>query len=1171
MSTFLDSALARAREIEGSAAPEGGAAPPDDGAFSQGLRSGWTGLKGEGHAFLGGLTEPFAPDYARDQYAQSKALQEQAATEAPKVNSFDQVTDLRSGFDYGLGKLGQMIPGALPAVGAMIATRGRSPILASTAATIPSEMGGAIQAQQNDPIAAAKPVSERLSSALGTGTAASLVENAVPGYMAGKLMNKGVAAGARQGLAPIIGRNIAEGSAGQAVAATGAEAIRQGGESDLNPDRDTSGDAARLKEAAIGGAVIGAPFGALGAAGEALHRPPRESAPSAPIDAAKNLVASAKDKITGLFTKESSTDDAIARRVEADLPIDPLPPGADPNAHVEKSDAKAVEWATAKAKSWIESDYFPQAMKERAAELLPKIHEFAARQEIAAMDLSDKAVKQGSAFYQHMAEKSGTLKAAGDKISEGTAALLGTVKEAVASFDTQSVIQKATQTRDAALSLLKSKSLPPETKANLQAAADNVQDRSKQLYVAAVAQYEKAMASAKDGTAQEAIKKKLAEIDKWANNGAPPDKLQGILDVASMMLFSKDYAGPRKIISDELTQAIKSTRPELVKNADALRDVSEGIRLYMDEARKGAAPEKSSTTRAYIRSLLGDQAVPFLDNLHTKLYGDTDHKDFYKSLASLDTRETNHKSMADVVRENKLPTSDADVNATVPLLRRYTRGDHVKDMSPEKTQVREKAFRSEIEKHFGKNTDKVLKAFQKEHEASGESPTESRATPRADSGDDRDHESSKNAARGGIAEHTLEATDLSQERPRYYAGKGGAFVLSHEAHVREYGHENSQAAGLLEHATKQNEDRSVSFVKAADFMKERREAIQHEIDNEHSPKKIEALKEKLAQYSDEELHAATNGKPEDYGVVAAGGQKIEGRITHDEARAMLLDTKRFPKSESRISTDKHNVTLDAVRITQETKKKLPYIDGEGDDRRTARAFMEGLASVMKHYGAGLEKPLPDDLVILRRAGGGVMTFGEAKKLSSMRDPLTKKAGRDEHLMKELDEYSKEELTALHKDAIDARDEFAQRGADVLAKGKERLAERLERELDSRKVDDNRDGREADSTLRDNVHEAALVHGKDGKLQQKVGLDDNPLNARKGDPLKAERIGLEKSVEGKPLKDIMVNMKLADEHGTVLDWKGDAKEHPGRMSAEDALTDIHQRKKTLDLLMACLKG
>ncbi len=308
----------------------------DNNVFSQGLRSGATAAGGQLHALVGGVGEAAgAADFAKQQYAASLAAQQQAAAQAPLINDYHQINGVRSAGQYLAGQAGQMTPAlAMGAVGAAAAPElaGAGALVGATLGTAPSMIGSEIQQQQQNPAAMQHSAGDRLAMAGGVGLAKSALMNVVPQVMGGKIFGRGAEQVAGQvgesaitravSKKAMLASNLGEGVVGNAAAGVGSEALGQHVASYYDPTRDTSQDNQHLFDAGAAGAIVGAPFGLAGFAGEAMHgkgaaAPAADGATSPGIvgqltDMAKGAVS----KMTGAFSKGES---------DASSPVDVTP------------------------------------------------------------------------------------------------------------------------------------------------------------------------------------------------------------------------------------------------------------------------------------------------------------------------------------------------------------------------------------------------------------------------------------------------------------------------------------------------------------------------------------------------------------------------------------------------------------------------------------------------------------------------------------------------------------------------------------------------------------------------------------------------------------------------------------------------------------------------------
>jgi hypothetical protein len=384
-------------------------------SFSRGLRQGMTAAGGQLHALAGGVSEALgAQDFAQQQYAQAKAAEELAATQAPAVTDWRQVTQapdlstgLRNAGSYVAGLAGQAVPLVglgLGAAGAAALTRGAvSPLLAGTAAVAPFETGGALQRQQADPaVMANNSAVDRLGTAALEGTGRALAMNAVPQLMGGKLLGAGVGAASKAGI-------LAEGVGGNALAGAAAEKISTTAEDHLNPNRDTSNDDTRMLDAAVAGGALGVPFAGVGLVGHALHgkaeapagRPIKEEAPApAPTAEAPTAPpASLVDRIRNTFVRGDDAAEKIAAGKDV-IDVDALraAPPEKQGEMLRAADDARVETT----KGWVD-----ELMKDGALS-----EENRAKLAQAANDLSDRtnqAIVAGVKLAQEGTAKLGKL------------------------------------------------------------------------------------------------------------------------------------------------------------------------------------------------------------------------------------------------------------------------------------------------------------------------------------------------------------------------------------------------------------------------------------------------------------------------------------------------------------------------------------------------------------------------------------------------------------------------------------------------------------------------------------------------------------------------------------------------------------------------------------------
>lgn len=259
------------------------------GEFRKGLRRAAYNASATTRGFLGGVTEPFAPNFANDQFARAERIaRSQPADVAPAVDSFRKVNDLQSAVQYASGALGEgltsvgsIIAGSLAArlglSGAALATGTRASqgalraaqFAGGAAAMVPQEGGEtALTLRQNPEAMANTTALERAGLTLGKGAIAGAMESIVPNLVFTNAITGAagrIAAGTRPALEN-IGRKATAGVVGEGATEFSQELAGQVAENIAAPG--TGYDLERPMEAAVRGAITG---GVLGGAGGTIQ------------------------------------------------------------------------------------------------------------------------------------------------------------------------------------------------------------------------------------------------------------------------------------------------------------------------------------------------------------------------------------------------------------------------------------------------------------------------------------------------------------------------------------------------------------------------------------------------------------------------------------------------------------------------------------------------------------------------------------------------------------------------------------------------------------------------------------------------------------------------------------------------------------------------------------
>ncbi len=912
----------------------------EDSAFSKGLRSGMTGAHSQIQSLVGTGAEALGmTDFARSRYDKSNELQAQAQAEGPPVHSYKDVNDLSSGFDYVTGLLGQSLPQTALALGGGVGgaalkggALGLRAAMGSTAMLAPFEMGDITQRQQNDPVSAAAPVRDRMSNAVLGGLGSAAAQSLVPAAVTAQIAGKTAKLGRSLG-------NVAARAGGEVIGEgateAGGEAIKQGANMLTNPGLSFDTDA--LAESAVGGAVAGGALAGVGGASELAHSRAMDAGTTI-SDAVRGGTAKAKESLSaGADSAKTGFKGLFAKsddRTARAVAAGDTPDGLIDPVPEGVDPAEHVAQNDAKGTAWVKS----------------KLEGW-----LADSSLSDEQKAKAADYLQRVSDPAARAEAATMVLARKGG-------------------EKATEFRD----MMAGTKIGSKVKEVATNAWNGVADTAKE--------YKDAVDFQKE------FKAANPEANMMDFIAAYNEKF-GDKDVKK----SEDFSGARKVINDEITSLVQATRPELAKSAADMDKIANGVRAFFEQSREGLKPENNAKKVAMIHDLLGTDAAPALAKAYINLYGTEGSENVMRSLDALTDSAASHSSMASLVKKHIERNADVTVNDAVEAMRRYVRGEHVpKDAKDSDRALVDFIAKDEIKKAFGKNTDKVIDAFEKEYEDSkSKQELESTSTQ----GEDGDLESARDdAAKSGVVDHSLEETDLEYEKPRLYRGKGKAPVLSPEAHKRDFGDTPSQHDRLIERAKKENPDRSVGFMSAKDY----------------------------EVTFGEPLNVSENVDPNDYGVIIAQGQKQEGRVTAEQAEEMKLDSRKYANSTSRISTDKDGVTLDAHKITTTTaygskpgpngERKFPAqvkrMDNESEIRFIARSFFEGLASTLIHHDAKVNS-LPDDLVILHRKDKPNITFGQIKKFK-FRDPLsdTSKAASQKYVEQtDFDEMNEKQLQA----------------------------------------------------------------------------------------------------------------------------------------------------------------
>lgn len=1006
----------------------------DQSSFERGLRSSIPATRGSLNRLVGSMGESLGyTDFAAGRYKAAERDAAEAQAIGPTVRSFDDVHDLRSGGQWLAGMLGGSVPVAAAGLGAALTAR--TPLRAmigGTAATTPFEAGHALESYAQDPVMAAKPIDERLETALPVGAGAAAAQMVAPMVMGGKMLGKTVSGPVRP-VRTALGANVAEGAITNAAAGVGAEGLRIAGEENLNPLRDRSKDESRLLENLIGGGAVGGVFGLGGAAGEIVH-----SRANASGHSLTEMADKAKAKVAGVY-------DAVSKKaVEGvELGRDLSGKGAD---FAKQTADKGIDLATGLADKGKEKfdgmelnmdsmKEFGSTVKDKARESVERMREVFGKAKEAVQD---------SEFAKKIMNDE-PLNPVTDE----------------ASFDAseRTSMEKA---RKFAEDLMKRVDLSDETKQRVAQAGADLKDAANRAMVAG----EWAASRARDETRKYVGKfaEKMRELKSKYDNRKQK---------------SEDYSGVRGVIQETIMPVLKEKHPDLLNDPAQFSELADSLAAFVQHIDDNKPMPRDSEVMKSLYGVFGESTRDVLERLYTALGSDrAESKDaFYGVLNNMLDAETSQRTAEKIVADNIDPAHNAtpeQIRQVSEIINDYLSG-RTKSRSPAEDRYISQLFDSQMREMFGDKADKVMEAFvgnreRTSEEAAKQAMAEEKTGAEKSALNDLDTELDP-------YERQINETDAESmfTKPRYYGGKDSPFVPTHEAHVAKRGHENSQHARLMERAARENPDRSINSIPASEYAK-------------------------LTGMDEAELMRLTGGKPDEYAVIAAEAMKNERQMDSETASKLLLDSRNFGDSKSRINTTRNGVTLDATKVTAAAMKSMAYIDGETYMERTSRAFKEGLADAMDFFNAEIKGKLPDDLVVAYRNGEPLTVAKLREKDMASRDEL---AAVDKSQF-----YPDQDLTlnALRKeevrltDAVEALKKEAYESLKGTKASKEEYRRLLKDRIDELDVDNVRAELDAvQNRLRQldaGPEEQTAMHGQKAEEEIHLAAAD-PTTKRKG--------------------------------------------------------------------------
>lgn len=1010
--------------------------PSAESAFAQGLRGGMRGAGSQLTATAGGVAEALGfNDAARGLYGTSRDLQAQAQRYTAPITNFRDVRGPGGFWDYATGLAGASLPQTAAALTAGLLTKGRGAGLAAgTAAVAPFNIGEAIQRQQADPTIAALPADQRLRTAAVTGTGQALTEALVPNIVAGKLLGHTAAQAGKTGLTAAVGRGLVDAGLEGVSEAAGTK-IQQAGAGYLNPNRDTSGDNEELLQALVGGAAAGAPTAALGVAGEVAH--------GRRTQAAEMLSRGAEQLSQATGSAGSFIKDAAARARQA-------AGGA----------AEGAQSAAARVKEAAEGVEIP-GLDIKPAQMLREL--FTVGRQKADDLMTRMAEGREPVDEQELAGASPDAAAA-------------TLERA-----DQTAMQRA---QEWATRLMDDAGLDEARRAEVARAAQDLGDKTNRAVVAGIAKAREGAAAFK--ARMERIREQFnAGVQRGRGRRSQPagdgDTLDGsdlvrerpepaaLLEGSGAARRSELSEGTRQAIEQAISPYLQDIDPELLNDADARNALADNLRLVVEMAagmrnnregvKIGNLPPKALQE---LRDVLGDNFIPVM-NAAYEAAGTGDPAITERYFAAINQAEAtarSNKARQQIVAESLTDEAKDKVRTTDlarldEIVRAYASGDSARGMTREQAQAHDTAVRMELQRLFGDKVPAVLAAYERDL-GGRQSVLERERAPGMDSDEVVEEEESQTDI--GREGRLTERDDMVTARPLHDKP-----LDSPDEHKRKWGNEG-QAERMIREAKAKNPGKNYRFVHRGEY------AELMGLD----PQARDAIPETQGFVVEEELV-----DPDRLSDAELASVRLSTAKTSHRESAARLDTG--------IKGERGNVIVDAIKLTQLMKAKLPYAENEGYSARTARAFAEGIAQLADKLGR--QFAVPADTVIDRRG----TTWGQAQ--SELRGPKGVGDGTEvgEYQLQE-DDRSYDELNSR---LIEVRAEFKgvrralkqtdagdEQSVQELQRAADRLVgegKRLEAKLAKMRVDEATERRGAyEADPEDEIHTAIAAHGEDSE-------------------------------------------------------------------------------------------
>jgi hypothetical protein len=540
-------------------------------------------------------------------------------------------------------------------------------------------------------------------------------------------------------------------------------------------------------------------------------------------------------------------------------------------------------------------------------------------------------------FWQDVAARADTAKSYADKGAEWIKANLPKIDE-----ETQAKVRTAGE------ELLNKAGISPEVREQVAGAMGNVADKANQAVIASAK-------LAQDGADQ--LKAKAASAMEAFRRG-PDVEDAAVKDTKK----SEDFSGARKAIEEEISPLLGEPK------ADVLNSAAEAVRVALDTYEKGGKKAVTSDQVFRLIDMFGDKAVDVLDASYRAL-GKVEPEErarLYDALNEFRTLKGAHDRTLDLMASSL----DKGLQDTVqmPQLRREL--DALRDWVRHNAEAKndpEAVFRGEqvrdiLAERYGKNADKILDAVQKDYAKESKDNVLQHAREGADLNGE--------VAPEHMTEHEFAGTEFYGREQ--HGGDVTSLLPEHSADK-----EKNQITSALDRATKQNPDKSVSVVKAAE-LGEQHPVVQKSI----NVRAAELVKEGHAPEA--AMTAARDEVLGKHGIVAVESAGNEpGHVNRQNIREVMVKDKPGAAKTSHYEPENGafkvgEVHYDAPRLTEMMRRQWRDEYGHADKtplHRTGRMFMEGVAALADHLGKPV-KDIPDNLKIDKKG----TTWGDVKSL-----------------------------------------------------------------------------------------------------------------------------------------------------------------------------------------------